>query len=88
MLTASLWCVYEYGAANVRVGRKGVGNVYPMVSKGINGHIRTLADGQGSVLVFVEAEVLRLLAESAITRSSSRCTQMDPEGSMSAPKEE
>ncbi len=28
MLTVFLWYVYGYGAANARVGQKGVGNVY------------------------------------------------------------
>jgi hypothetical protein len=33
ILTASLWCEYECGAANVRDGRKGVDNVCFIVSK-------------------------------------------------------
>ena len=66
-LTASLSCVYGYDAVDVRVARKGAGNVYPIVSKRVNGVVAVhWTDGQGSVLVLVEAEVLRRLAESAI----------------------
>jgi hypothetical protein len=60
-----------------------------MVSKDINGYVeRGLADGQGKVLVFVEAVVLRLLTESAITQSNHGVHKTTPVASMVVPREE
>jgi hypothetical protein len=47
----------------------------------------TLSNGQGSVLVFVEAEVLRLLAESAIIRNNHDVGRLIPAHPIAVPKE-
>jgi len=50
--------------------------------------MKELADGQGKVLVFEEAVVLRLLTESAITQSNLDVHRVTPVASMVAPREE